>query len=240
VRVAIGIGLVILTSSASALGQTDATLDDRASGLAALRRPMGIAEFGVGWLTLPGAEVCVERSQAGCEKGDTSFELEAWQLYRADLDFAFGAGATLGLITTTDAPRSDPEGIERDHGRNYFTVEMIARYYPFVGRTLEAWVGLTGGLVVVSDTFESREHMTDKALVGPRGLTIRTEGYTVGVAIGAAYALAAQWTVGATLRYGNWFLPQEPEHNVLGDEASLAGRNAMFAFGLSVAYRIPL
>jgi opacity protein-like surface antigen len=208
-------------------------------------RPVGMAEFGVGWLTLPGAEVC--GGQSSCTKGDTSLELEAWQLYRANLRFAFGAGVTLGLIPTTDAPRSEPERvpgeepIERDHSRGYLTIEGIVRYYPFVGEDWEAWAGLTGGLVVVSDTFATPAgKYEDKALVGPRGITIRTEGYTIGLAAGAAYSLAANWSLGGTLRYGNWFLPSIAETDALGDQASLTGRTTMFAFGINIAYRVAL
>jgi hypothetical protein len=224
----------------SARAQTeDELMLERDTGFSGVRRPAGMAEVGVDMLTLPGAEVCVERSK-GCEQGDTSFGLEIWQLYRAHPRLAFGAGAALALITTTDAPRSDPEGITRDHNRGYLTVEGIVRYYPYVERTIEAWVGLVAGLVVVSDSFKVQEETTEKALVGPRGTTIRTEGYTVGLAVGAAYALSPQWSLGANLRYGNWFLPQDPERDVLGDEASLTGRNTMFALALGVGYRISL
>ena len=46
--------------------------------------------------------------------------------------------------------------------------------------------------------------------------------------------------LGTTLRYGNWFLPDEPARDSLGDQASLKGRNTMFALGLNLAYRIAL
>ena len=88
----------------------------------------------------------------------------------------------LALLPTTDAPRDDPPGIPRDHSRGYFTVESIARYYPIAGPRFESWLGLTGGLVVVSDSFKNQETESDRQLVGPRGATIRTEGITAGVA----------------------------------------------------------
>ena len=74
------------------------------TGFRALDRPTGIAEAGFGWLTLPGADVC---SSTTCKAGDTSFELDGWQLYRRNLRLAFGAGFLLGLIPTTDVPASD-------------------------------------------------------------------------------------------------------------------------------------
>ena len=137
-------------------------------------------------------------------------------------------------------PVAGEEPIKRDHSRGYLTIEGIARFYPFVGERFEGWVGLTGGLLVLSDTFDTQADPGDKALVGPRGITIRSEGYTIGLAAGAAYSLAPNWSVGATLRYGNWFLPSTPETDALKDQASLTGRNTMFALGLNIAYRIAL
>ncbi|HKY37467.1 MAG TPA: hypothetical protein VJN18_16105 [Polyangiaceae bacterium] len=207
------------------------------SGFRALDRPTGMAEAGFGWLTLPGADVC---SPAGCKAGDTSFELDAWQLYRQNPRLAFGAGLLLGLIPTTDAPRHDPAGIERDHSRRYLTLEGILRYYPYVGEKFELWLGLTGGLVVLSDRFVVVDDHDDKPLIGPPGVTIRTEGGTLGVAIGGAYQLSQHWSVGASLRVGYWFLPSTPATDPLRDKASVAGRNFVSSLGFNVAYRIPL
>jgi hypothetical protein len=208
-----------------------------ALGFAALERPTGIAEIAIGWLTLPAAEIC---SSGGCKDGDTSLELGAWQVYRANLRVAFGAGLSFGLVPTTDVPLDDPPGIVRDHTRRYLTVEAILRYYPYVGENLEAWVGLTGGLVVVGDRFQVVHAYDDQALVGPRGSTIRTEGGSIGAAAGVTVAIAPRWSFGGTLRYGNWFLPSEPAKNPFLDEASLSGINVMFSLGLNVAYRITL
>jgi hypothetical protein len=206
------------------------------SGFQALDRPTGIAEAGFGWLTLPGAEVC---AQGGCKAGDTSFELDAWQLYRQNLHLAFGAGLLLGLIPTTDAPAMDPMGIERNHSRKYLTLEGMLRYYPYVGEKLELWTGLTGGLVVLSDRFQVVSDF-DKPLIGPTGVTIRTEGGTLGVALGGAYELSRHWALGGSFRFGNWFLPDTPATDPLLDKASLTGRNSVFSLGFNLAYRIPL
>jgi hypothetical protein len=206
------------------------------SGFRALSRPTGIAEAGFGWLTLPGAKVC---SSGGCQEGDTSFELDAWQLYRRNLRLAFGAGLLLGLIPTTDAPKLDSTGIERDHSRKYLTLEGMLRYYPYVAEKFELWVGLTGGLVVVSDRFKVVDAY-DKPLIGPSGVTIRTEGGTLGVALGGAYGLSTNWSVGGSFRFGNWFLPDIPATDPLKDKASVTGRNSVFSLGFNVAYRIPL
>jgi hypothetical protein len=206
------------------------------TGFRALDRPTGIAEAGFGWLTLPGADVC---SQVGCKAGDTSFELDAWQLYRQNTRFAFGAGLLLGLIPTSDAPRSDPMGIQRNHARKYLTLEAMLRYYPYVGQSFELWLGATGGLVVLSDRFQVID-VYDKPLVGPSGVTIRTEGGTLGLAIGGAWELSQHWSLGGSFRFGNWFLPHKPAVDPLTDNASVTGRNSVFSLGLNMAYRIGL
>ncbi len=212
-----------------------------ARGFAALSRPVGIAEVGIGWLTLPGASVCSERSSgSGCRKGDTSFDLELWEVYRFSHRFAFGAGALLGLIPTTDAPRNDPPGVVRDHARSYFTLEGTLRHYPYVGESVELWWGISGGLAVVSDRFQVSSKNSDLALVGQRGVTIRSEGGTIGLVGGAEFYLAQHWSLGTVFRYGNWFLPKTAAKDPLQDEASLTGRNTMFSLGISLAYRIPL
>lgn len=206
------------------------------TGFRALDRPHGMAEAGFGWLTLPGANVC---SQAGCKAGDTSFELDGWQLYRQNVRLAFGAGLLLGLVPTTDAPQGDNNGIQRDHTRKYLTLEGMLRYYPYVGEKFELWTGLTGGLVVLSDRFQVVTDY-DKPLIGPAGVTIRTEGGTLGVALGGAYELSRHWSIGGSFRFGNWFLPDTPATDPLLDKASLTGRNSVFSLGLNLAYRIPL
>jgi len=208
-----------------------------ARGFLALDRPTGIAEAGVGWLTLPGALVC---AGSGCKKGDTSFELDAWELYRANRRFAFGAGFLLGLIPTTDAPHSDPMGVERDHSRSYLTLEGTIRHYPYIGESVELWWGITGGLAVVNDRFTVKTSTQDLALVGGNASTIRSEGASIGAAGGAVFWLANHWSLNTVLRYGNWFLPKTAAKDPLLDEASLTGRNTMFSLGISLAYRIPL
>jgi hypothetical protein len=200
-----------------------------ARGLAALERPTGIAEAGFGWLTLPGADVCVVE----CSRGDTSFEVDVWQLYRANRRFALGAGILLGLVPTNS-------GADANHSRRYMTVEGTVRYYPYVGESVEWWVGINGGLVVVSDSYEVARRPSDHALLGPTADTIRTEGGSIGIAGGPVLSLAPHWTLGATLRYGHWFLPTRPAEDALGNQASLTGRNMMFTLGVNVAFRMDL
>src|SRR2546425_10286546 len=72
---------------------------------------LGMAEFGVGFFTLPGAQVCIERD-AGCRSGDSSLALSAWPLFRRGA-FAAGAGVMLGVTSSTDAPHNDPPDVPR-------------------------------------------------------------------------------------------------------------------------------
>ena len=213
------------------------------SGFAAQDRPIGIAEFGIGALTLPGAEICgttMEGEEPDCTQGDASFSVEAWPLYRPTARYAFGAGIMMGLIPTTIPPQQEPTDttIERDHSRSYLTVEGMGRYYLYVGESTEFWAGVTGGLVVVSDRFVVESGvLADRALVGRQGVTIRTEGGAVGIAFGAAFAIAQNWSWGLALRYGQWFLPDTPAEDPLGSQASLVGRNSYITLGVGVAYR---
>jgi hypothetical protein len=179
-------------------------------------------------------------SSGNCKKGDTSFELDAWELFRANRRFAFGAGFLLGLIPTTDAPQSDPMGVDRDHTRSYLTLEGMIRHYPYIGESVELWWGITGGIAVVNDRFKVNGMNQELALVGGNGSTIRTEGASIGAAGGAVFWLANHWSMGTVFRYGNWFLPKTAAKDPLLDEASLSGRSTMFSLGLSLAYRISL
>lgn len=215
-------------------------------GFAALNRPAGIAEFGVGWLTLPAAEVCSEPDR--CERGDTTPQVDAWQFFRLNVEFAVGAGITLGLFPTRDSPTVDPPGVERSHTRQYFMFETMARYYPYVGETSEAWVGLATGLTVVKDSYVTDTNET-YATVGSPGVTVQTEGFTVGLGMGAAFALAPSWSVGGALRFGSWFLPDEAKRGPFDSDdpeaigatrATLTGRNSVVSLGFSIAYRSSL
>jgi hypothetical protein len=208
------------------------------SGFAAMTRPVGIAEANVSLLTLPGAVVCVERG-AGCKKGDLVFALEGWELYRWSPRWAFGAGVMLGLLPTAH-PRQPPEVIPRDHTRSYLTFEGMLRYYPYVGERVEAWAGVFGGLVVVNDRFQVDDGDDDRALLGTRGVTVRTEGGSIGLAAGLAYELSEHWSLLGSLRFSQWFLSFTPARDPLGSEASLSGRNNALTLSLGVAYRVAL
>jgi hypothetical protein len=207
------------------------------TGFAAMTRPVGMAEFNVGVLTLPGAEVCVGRT--GCKQGDYVFSLEGWEVYRWSQRWAFGAGLLIGLIPTARPPEP-PEAIPRDHTRSYFTFEGVLRYYPVVGERFEGWIGPVGGLVVVSDRFQVVDDNDDRALLGPQGVTLRTEGGTLGIAAGMAYGIGKRWALVGSVRFSEWFLRWAPAHDPFGAQASLTGLNTAVVLNFGISYRASL
>ena len=201
----------------------------------------GKVEVGLGLLGLPNAHVCSNRAlNFGCKRGDSSPMLEMWQLFRPSPVFAAGAGVTIGLFPIADAPKQEIPGVSRDHKRGYFTVEMTARWYWLHGSRWESWVGATGGLVAVSDTYSANNDVTDRAFIGPRGVTVRSEGLALGVAAGLSESLSDSWTIGTGLRLGFWSLSKNPARDALGDEASLTGLVATVVVGINVGYRLRL
>jgi hypothetical protein len=200
-----------------------------------------MAELGVGVLGLPGAQVCGKgRSLLDCDQGDTTPMVQMWQLYRASEVIAVGAGISIGMSPFANNTTGDPEGVEREHNRGYLTAEGIFRYQVLLERPWGCWLGATSGLAVVSDTFRSQRGTTDRAFVGPRGTTLRTEGFSLGVAVGLSYLLTPSWTLGTSMRTGLWVLPSKRAEDPFGDQASLRGANSFLMLAVSIGYRTRL
>ena len=224
-------------ASPSATESASAPVASAAQGSTAGRdrdfsRPYGAVEFGIGILALPDARVCGE---AGCDRGDVSLEVDAWPLFRASPSFAVGAGLTLALTPTQDVPQSD-QAFPRDHSRRYFQAEGIGRYYFVHGQALEAWTGLSAGLVVVSDNFRTRGSNREVTLIGADSANIATEGLSLGWAAGVTFGVNDALQVGGTLRVAGWQFPSSHERISFGEEASLGGRVTMINASLVVAY----
>jgi hypothetical protein len=195
----------------------------------------GMAEFGVGYLTLPGAQVCIE-SQVGCGKGDSSLALSAWPMFRMG-NFAAGAGVLLGVTSSANAPHNEPPDVRRDHSRRYFSLEAAGRYFIPIGPRFEGFLGVTTGLIVLNDFFLVQEALSGYALVGPRASELLTEGFAIGAMGGLHYEVAEHWVIGAWGRYSNWFMPDNPVHTPFGDEASLKGRVTAVDVTLTAAFK---
>lgn len=201
-------------------------------------RPYTMAELGLGFLTLPGADVCLKSRP--CTKGDTSINIDFWQMYRANRSFAIGAGATVALNPTTDNPPSEA-GIDRAHTRSYFLVEGQGRYYAIATPSFEAWFGATAGVVIVSDRYSIDDpNKRTWALIGPLASTLSTTGGTVGALLGAEWSFAPNWAAGLSARYMRWFLPHEPATTVFLDRATLTDQQSVIQLGISCSYRIAL
>jgi hypothetical protein len=203
-----------------------------------LQLPYTLAQLGVGLLAMPAASVCL--SPGSCTKGDTSLELDFWQMYRANSLFAVGAGASVAIQPNTDPPAS-ASGVSRSHTRSYFLVEAQGRYYLIRSLPFEAWAGATVGGIIVSDryTIEGGDKPT-AAIIGPRASILRTEGLTMGAIVGAHWTIAPNWAVGFSVRYLRWFLPHTAATTVFLDRATLTDQQSAVNFGISCAYRIAL
>lgn len=200
-------------------------------------RTSGIAELGLAWLTLPGAEVCEVRT---CSRGDTSPLVELWTLVRFDDRFAIGAGVTLGLIPTTDVTPNPDREILRDHARSYMTIEALARYYPKAFVFADLWLGAGGGLVLLSDTFDTVGNLDVYAPIGTPGVTLRTEGLSAFGGLGLSQKFAEHLHVGVGGRAGIFHFPEVPTTSPLGDRASITGSNGYFTLGVNVGLEADL
>jgi hypothetical protein len=244
-RKAIGVRFALLLASFGAVvaAISPAHAEETASTRSALAargvdRPYTMAQLGLGLLSLPAADVCLKSRP--CTKGDTSFEVDFWQMYRANRRLAVGAGATIAINPTIDSPPSEA-GIDRSHTRSYYLVEGQGRYYAIDSPFLEAWFGFSAGGVVLSDRYAIDEgEKPTAALIGPRASTLRTEGATVGALVGMQWSFAPNWAAGFSARYMRWFLPHEAATTVFFDRASLTAQQSVINFGLSCSYRIAL
>lgn len=204
--------------------------------------PHTVFQAGIGLLALPAAKVCPTLSR--CEPGETSFALSLRSLGRYR-NFGFGAGIHWGFgLRPSDDIRADVEGsLERRHSRSYFIFDGEFRYYLPAAGKWEWWTGASAGLVVVNDswtTLADREPYADTAFVGPRAMTLATEGLSVGLGVGGHWRFSEHWIFGTRFRYANWFLPEAREVTPMGDSSSLAGRIDVFDFGLVVGFRLSL
>jgi hypothetical protein len=233
--------LALALALAAPVARADETAATRSAAAARGEgRPYTMAEVGVGLLTLPGADVCVRANQ--CTKSDTTVAVSLWQFYRPGPTWGLGAGVTFALQPSTDEFRAGEGSLQRTHGRSYFLIEGQGRWYALHLPALEAWLGATAGLVVLSDRYsvETKNQGTQPALLGPRSSTLRTEGAAAGALFGFASSFAANWSAGATFRAARWYLPTSPATSGFGDTATLTGSQNVLDVMFAVSYRIAL
>ncbi len=202
-------------------------------------KPYTTAELGFGWISLPDANVC--SSSKVCTNGETSLSVRMLNLYR---NKAFGVGAGLQWAASLRSNTAQgADSLKRDHSRSYFLIESHFRYYAFKTGGWEWWGGAHAGAVIVNDTWtvkSDREPYGNISLIGSRGVSLGTEGLSLGIGLGTEWLFSKNWSFGSMFRYSSWFLPETLSETTTGDQASLAGQVNMFDLGLIFAYRISL
>lgn len=231
--------LLVLVVPRAALGD-DASKNQRAALARERGDPYTMIELRGGVLALPAATVC-PTSLDKCETGEVSLTIGLANYYQFG-PFGFGAGINWATTLRNDAARGAPE-LERDHARSYFLIEAYFRYLFVREKKWEFWASGSIGGVGVNDSWTvkgERDPVADVQFIGPKANTIGTLGFSFGPGVGGAYLLVENLSLGASLRYENWFLPFTPTTSPEGDVASLSGRVDVFDLSLSLAYRLPI
>jgi len=210
-----------------------------------LRRRHTIAEIELGFIALPNAPI--SNSEKGGSlplgttigHGDATASLGMHLLYRGGTDWAIGAGALFCPNPTSDT--TVVNGITRTHSRDYLWMGGEARYIPLHLRTIEAWVGIAVGGVVVADRFTTLTTAVPTDL-GTSQVTVRSEGLALGLQAGGDWEITEHLLLGLALRFDNWILPANIEQQCtpIGDCPSLSGPVTEIEFGIRLGYRIPL
>lgn len=227
-------GLLALAASADASAQTPLGRANTESGA------LTMAEIGVGTLFIPSAPDCLPGR--ACQRTDTALLLTARPLVQIGGRFVFGVGASWGIGRTgQSADIATSTGvIERTHQRDYFFFAPIVRYYPllsYLGR-VDAYLGLTGGVVIVSDRYSNDQDGTSS--VGPTALTVSTTGGTGSVGAGFEIRLTEAISAGAWSNVAAWSLPKNRECAQTYECATMGGRRLAIEGGLTISYRLRL
>jgi hypothetical protein len=212
------------------------------------RRKHTIAELEVGFIALPNAPI--SQSERGGSlpgigtigHGDATASLGMHLLYRGGVDWAIGAGALFGPNPTSSTTNGN--GSESTHSRDYLWMGGEARYIPLRLRTIEAWVGIAVGGIIVADRFTTTTPPVPSDL-GTSQVTVRSEGFSLGLQVGGDWDVSEHFVLGLAVRFDNWILPTVPslastQCTPTGNCATLSGPVTEIEFGIRVGYRIPL
>ena len=208
-------------------------------------RPHTVAELEAGIIALPNAPISPGQSGGQTPlgtigKGDATIQTGLHLLYRAAPELAFGAGFLFGPAPTSDDEYGGLRGLSRTHSRSYLLLGTEGRYIPLRTKSIEAWVGLTAGGVVIADRFVTNAGDKVPTILGTPEVTLHTEGFALGVQAGVTWLFAERWLAGADARTARWLLPNSPQCSPIGDCTTLTGTVAAFEFGITIGYRIPL
>jgi hypothetical protein len=209
-------------------------------------RPHTVAELEAGIIALPNAPI--SPGQRGGDtpivgrigRGDATLQTGLHVLYRWNRRFALGAGAIFAPSPTSDSQYGGLSALPRTHSRSYLFLGVEGRWIPVQYKYFEAWVGVSGGAVIVADRFTTEAGDEVPPILGERAVTIRTEGVAIGAQAGGSYYLSENWIAGANLRGYDWILPVGRQCSSIGDCATLSGSVLAIEFGLTIGYRLAL
>jgi hypothetical protein len=209
------------------------------------RRKHTIAELELGFIALPTAPISPGQRGGNLPigtigHGDATLSAGFHLLYRGGTDWAIGAGALFAPNPTADTTYGGASGLQRTHSRDYLWMGAEGRYIPLHLKTIEAWVGLTAGGVVVADRYNTTAALQVPSDLGTSQVTVRTEGFSLGVEAGGEWALSESVVIGFVARFDNWILPASEQCTPIGDCATLTGPVTEIEFGLRLGYRIRL
>ena len=216
-----------------------------------LDRPHTVAELETGVIILPTAPISVANRGGTTPfgrigRGDATLQMGLHLVFRGGPDWALGVMAAFSPLPISDSDYRNAYGLQRTHSRNYLYIALEGRYVPLRFGRFDIWTGLTVGGVVVADRFVTVGEAVP-AILGSRQLTVRSEGFALGIQVGATYSLTESLVVGITGRATRWFLPNaqgdpttDPSCSSIGDCPTLTGPIESFELGASIGYRIPL
>lgn len=209
-------------------------------------RPHTVAELEAGIIALPTAPISA--SQRGGDtpflgrvgRGDATLNLGIHVLYRWNDAFAIGATGAFAPAPTSDDQYGGDKNLPRTHSRSYLFLGAEGRYIPVHYKFAEAWIGPSVGAVIVADRFITDAGDDVPPILGTREVTIRTEGFALGIQGGGSYYLSENWIAGAVLRGYDWILPQRARCSAIGDCSTLQGHVLALELGITIGYRLPL
>ncbi len=248
---------ILLVALASLASARPASAEDAPSEHPSLLdRPHTVAELEVGIIALPNAPISPANRGGQTPigtvgNGDATVQTGLHLLYRATREWAFGAGMTFAPRPTSDPNYGGASGLSRTHARSYLFLGGETRYFPVRSRWFEAWLGMTGGVVVIADRFTTNGTPDVPSILGTNTVTVSTEGFAIGVQAGADYLVTDQFVIGLALRADQWILPSQPNQTFLpfateascdtiGDCRTLTGSVRAFEVGVTIGYRLPL
>jgi hypothetical protein len=222
-------------------------LADAPSEINVLTKPHTVAEVEVGALVLPTAPIST-LNQGGSVpflpigKGDATVMTGLHLLYRAGLNWGFGAGALFAPRPTADTGYGigGATNLPRTHSRDYLFIGGEFRYFPLHTRYFDAWAGVTAGGIIIADRYDNNAATPVPSILGKPEYTISTTGWALGAQVGGNWIATEHFVVGLTFRVDGWFLPTTANCDPFGDCATLKGPVEAFELGLTLGYRLVL